>query len=274
MGSVNTAASSLGCTSCIYPAYTLAPGTTSCSAFCICLPIWALALVSVLLALFFIGGAIATGEKAPALIALTIMPALNTISNALYMLETNFYSPTLFALVVLFHFLPDAVLFYRMYTLGVLAPGFHIPRPAVMTDGTLFWLWYDEKGYPTQYCKRLSCTFERHDTLMKVMSFWLVWLASVAVQVVCVLVYALLYLPYLALHAPFWCAWILVGCYCYHVKAMAIGKVWSAWFRVWLNSDKMESHILVDTDIMNQGIFVHFVLETLPQIFIQTISEF
>jgi hypothetical protein len=198
---------------------------------------------------------------------------LDTISNALYLVETNFYSSTLFALVVFFHFLPDLVLLHRMHAVGALFPAFHIPRPAFMTDGTLFWLGLDGKGYPTWYGARLTYTFERHDTLFKVMSFWFVWLACAAVQLGCTLLYAFLHLPYLMVHVPFWCLWLLVGLYCYNIKAMAIGKVWSAWFRVWLNSDRMDSPILVDTEIMNQGIFVHFVFETVPQIFLQTINN-
>lgn len=272
LGWFNTVKSSNSCTACIYPSYNIELGSNNCDAFCLCLNSTQLGIVATGLCLFFIMGTVISGEKALSLITFTIMPALDTVSNSLYMLQTNFYSPLLFALVVLFHFLPDTVLIYRMREYGALIPGYYIPQPRFLTDGSLWWLG-GEGGFPTYFGKKMSCTFERHDTLMKILSFWVVWIVSIGAQIGCIFLYVFRHTPYILIHLPFWGVWMLIGCYCYQIKAMAIGKIWLGWFRVWLNSNKMDSDVAIDTDIMNQSIFVHFVLETFPQLILQSLNN-
>jgi len=145
-----------------------------------------------------------------------------------------------------------------------------------MVDGSLLWLGQDRGpgpkttlrerifsclGWPTCYGKRISCTFEKHDTLTKLFVYWVVWIGCVFGQVASFFLLLLLYVPYLAFHIPFWTIWALIGVYINHVKAMAIGRVWNAWFRVWLGNDRVrfervESSCFIDTGIMNSSLFV------------------
>ena len=209
------------CTTCTYPATTLLPGSISCTAFCVCLSSLQLGLVSIGLVAFFASGVVASGEKSLALITFTLMPALDTISNTLYLLQTRFYSPLLFALVVTFHFLQNWIFVKRMVEIKALLPGFLLPPPSFLRDGSLLWLGRDVNtktktlfswmGWPTYHGKRLSCTFDKHDTLTKLFVYWVVWISCIFSQFFCVIALLACYVPIYAFHIPFWCIWALIG---------------------------------------------------------------
>jgi len=227
--------------------------------------------VSLALVAFFAVGVVASKEKSLALITFTAMPALDTISNSLYLLQTRFYNPLFFSLVVVFHFTQNWVWVLQMYKLGALLPGYLFAPPTFMTNGTLLWLGRDLGdgpqtfvsclGWPSCYGKRLSCTYPLHDTLTKLFVYWIVWIGCFFVQLGSALLLVMLYTPIYAFHIPFWTIWALIGVYVNHVKAMAIGKVWNLWFYVWLGIDKaryerVESSCFIDTGIMNSSLFV------------------
>jgi hypothetical protein len=167
------------------------------------------------------------------------------------------------------------VLFLRLaYDMGALVPQIVLPVPGFLEDGTLLWLGL-KHGHPLYKGERLSVSFDKHDDIMKVIWYWLVWVLCIAAQAVCLVALVVGYCPYIAFQIVFSLVWLFFGFFLYQIKALSIGSVWSVWFRVWRRRDngKHDSKVLVDTAIMNESLFAEFISETCPQLVIQSINS-
>ena len=224
-------------------------------------------IVAAMAALYFTCLANA-GARSPALLAFTIFPALDILTDTLYLVQTTFFSPILAYFVAFFIIAPNIVFSIKLYNIGALKPQFLIPLPTQR----FLWLGVD-KGFPTAYGARLGISFERHDTLLKLISYWISWALVIALQLACLAVFSMIALPALAVHLPFYIVWLFIGFFLHQTKSLAIGKIWTLWFRVWTGTNKYELTALVDTGFMNESLFAEFVFETLPQLVIQTTNN-
>jgi hypothetical protein len=215
------------------------------------------------------------GVKSPSLLAFSVIPALDIVSDLQYIIVTAFHSQLFFYPCVICVVLPASFFVWRLVSMHALLPHFLFPLPEFLEDGTLLWLGY-RKGFPLYRGEKMrTLSFERHDTLNKLACFWLLWAACIAVQSLCLVVYVGLFAPLIALHFPFWCLWFLLGCYLFQIKMMSVGQVWTLWFRVWRCKDggRLDSRALVDTEVMNEALFAAFVLETIPHLILQAANN-
>ena len=139
-----------------------------------------------------------------------------------------------------------------MYQMGALSPHIMFPMPDFLVKSHLLFLSY-RGGFPLYHGQKMrSFNFEVHDTLFKVISYIVVWVVCIALQIVGLIVHVGLWLPALFLHAILAAVWMLFGMYLFQIKMLAVGRVWTAWFRVWRKGDngKHDSKTLIDTTIM------------------------
>ena len=270
----NNIAGATGCETCTWPATTLLKGSTGCNFISINFNNNQLIYSACGFVAFYIMSVAAAGVVNPALVAFTIFPAMDVISDILYLLQTTFENQALFFTCIVFIFLPNSIFIFKIYRMGALVPSFLVKLPSIMVDrSTLLWLG-EEKGYPLYYGEKLRVSFDRHDSLMKLVSYWIVWVVCIIVQMFTVVFVILLYIPVFAVHIPFWIVWLLLGFYCNQIKAMAIKRVWTVWFQLWTNSNKFDSKAqLVDTGVMNEAIFAEFMTETIPQLVLQSLNN-
>ena len=215
------------------------------------------------------------GVKSPSLLVFSVLPALDIVSELQYILLTTFYTPAFFIACVIFVVLPSSFFVRRLFAMDAWMPHFFVPLPEFVTDGTLLWLGF-RHGHPLYHGEKMkSLSFDRHDTLYKLFSYWLLWVGCIAAQAACLVIYLGLYLPLIAIHAPMWGMWLFLGFYLYQIKMLSVGQVWTHWFRVWRCKDegRLDSRALVDTEVMNEALFSAFVFETIPHLVLQAASH-
>jgi hypothetical protein len=66
----------------------------------------------------------------------------------------------------------------------------------------------------------------------------------------------------------------IIGMYMYTTKVMCIGGISNSWFRQWTNSDDHTIEEAIDTEILNESIYVEIVCETFPQVIIQIYNNY
>lgn len=59
----------------------------------------------------------------------------------------------------------------------------------------------------------------------------------------------------------------------YQTKALAIGVVWSLWFRVWTSTDDHQVDEILNSALLHESVVVEFLFETLPQLAVQSINN-
>ena len=91
--------------------------------------------------------------------------------------------------------------------------------------------------------------------------------ASQDAPLVFILVLGFLNMPYILVKA-------IIGMYLYNTKVLAIRTFYNWWLYWWLNTDSHAIDVAIDTDVLNESIYMEIIFETLPQIVIQLYNNF
>lgn len=67
---------------------------------------------------------------------------------------------------------------------------------------------------------------------------------------------------------------LLVGMFLFATKSLCIGNVANWWFKWWTGNDDHEMDEAIDTEILNESLYIEIVCETLPQVFIQLYNNY
>jgi len=67
---------------------------------------------------------------------------------------------------------------------------------------------------------------------------------------------------------------LLVGMFLFGTKSLCIGNVANWWFKWWTGNDDHEMEEAIDTQILNESLYIEIVCETLPQVFIQLFNNY
>jgi len=96
-----------------------------------------------------------TGFTSLPLVAFSFFPALDVVSDILYIVNTDFYNVQLFITCFGFLAAPSFLFFRVLYEYKALRPSFLLTVPAFMTNSTMFWLGITSNGYPTYHGTKL-----------------------------------------------------------------------------------------------------------------------
>jgi len=66
----------------------------------------------------------------------------------------------------------------------------------------------------------------------------------------------------------------IMGMYMYTTKVLCVGGLANWWFKAWTGNDDHEMVEAIDTEILNESIYVEIMLETLPQVVIQIYNNY
>ena len=67
---------------------------------------------------------------------------------------------------------------------------------------------------------------------------------------------------------------LLVGMFLFGTKSLCIGNVANWWFKWWTGNDDHEMDEAIDTEILNESLYVEIVCETLPQVVLQLFNNY
>ena len=67
---------------------------------------------------------------------------------------------------------------------------------------------------------------------------------------------------------------LIVGMYLFSTKSLCIGNVANWWFKWWTGGDDHEMDEAIDTEILNESVYVEIVCETFPQVLIQLCNNY
>ena len=232
-----------------------------------------------------------------------VFPALDVLTDLVYLLISRFYNITVFVLCVLFFLHPAPMFCQKLYRYRALpysiryiwwigASTSFAARAAIVEKDTTnpitgSLVGGDGSGgssrgdgvgqvggedalgdhipYPTILGRRFSLliSFEHHDNLYVVVLELLTWAVAIALQA----------FTFLALPA-FLVFWFFVGVFLQMTKTIAMGTVWNIWFYVWTGYDLwQDTEGTVDTEDLNYGLLSQFVFETVPHIILQSVNN-
>lgn len=111
--------------------------------------------------------------------------------------------------------------------------------------------------------------YQYNDSLFKLLWSAIGWILVLAMQALSVVVYLVFSVVIIAVHLLFYTFWLPIGFFLYSTKTIAIGKIWTLWFRGWTGTDNFDSSTAIDARILNKSIFVEVMYETFPQLLLQ-----
>lgn len=255
------------CQDCVYPWSTRGEGASSCPVLWLhagLLPILLLiaALLAILTTAFIFGN-----DNQLVVLIIMLFPALDAVTDLVYLLVSRFYNVVVFIICVLFFLHPLPMFLHKLYRY----------RAWPYSLRYIWWLGYsssaaaagtvqgDHIPYPTCLGRRVAllCSFEHHDSLYAVLLEGLTWVAAVAAQAL-----TLVLLPL------FLTLWLAVGVFLQMTKTIAMGTMWNVWFQVWTGYQHWDDEYgTVDTEDLNYGLLAQFCLETVPHIILQSVNN-
>lgn len=282
------------CQDCVYPWTTSGSGQTDCPVLWLNAPLMLTFLLigalAALLVLMFLFG----NDNQFVVLLIMGFPAVDALTDLVYLMISRFYSLPIFILCVLFFMHPTPMFFYKLYKYRALPYSFRF----------IWWLGYsssfssiavdalnpaaspedgnnnsnnnnnatasithtgDHIPYPTILGRRFSLlvSFEQHDNLYVVVLELLTWVMAIVCQALTLVV-----LP------AFLVLWLMVGIFLQMTKTIAMANVWNLWFYVWTGYNYwQDTPGAVDTEDLNYGLLAQFCLETIPHIVLQSINN-
>lgn len=257
------------CFVCPYPLSSVKLGSTECSAFAIQFSFEGIAsILSGLVALFLFSLSFAKSQQVPAFVVMAF-PTLDILTDLAYIATTTFVSPMLYSISVFFFILPNSIFVLKLYERGAY-PSLIIPFPGTQMFPKVIWL-SSNRGYPLVNEERLSYSFEKHDSIPKLISYWVLWIFLVAGQ----FAYLIAYVFWFGINIPLLLPWFILGIFLFQSKVWSIGPVWNFWVTRWTGSDRFNQpdKVIIDTGLLNESLFSEFLMETLPQLIIQSFNN-
>ncbi len=216
----------------------------------------------------FLSALLFAGENVYIMFVLGLFPFLDIVSDMIYILSIKFWSFELFACAIIFFVVPSSMFIYKLIKMRACPRLMQFVGVDIM-NGKYIWLSVSPEGSPLINGKRSSLSYEEHDGIEKLAWFWVLWALLVAFQ----LLFLVVCLVWYAFASVFLVAWLFVGLFLYQTKMLAIDKVWNTWFYTWSQSDYYHKEISLDASVLNESLFHEFILETIPQITIQSINN-
>jgi len=212
------------CNPCPFPTTTLLEGQIACTNYSLKTPTYGFYTILSVAVFVYLCCIALTGFTSLPLIAFSFFPALDVISDILYFVQTGFYNMGLFLTCVGFLMAPSWLFVRVLIENKALMPSFLIPRPEFLTNGTLLWLSISKDFSPLYNNERIWLSLREHDTLLKVVYFLALWLICITSQVFCLLLFCIMYVLYISVHAPLWITWFCFGAYLLQIKMLSVGE--------------------------------------------------
>ena len=224
-------------------------------------------LCAFITALFLLGLSCA-GENIYIMFALSLFPFLDIVSDMIYILSVKFWNIEILFFALFFFVVPSSMFVYKLVHMKVYPRFIKYVGIEIMNDKYI-WLTVNSDGSPLINAERSTWSYVEHDGLEKLAWFWLLWIILVGLQSL----FLLLGIVWYAVMTIFLLAWLVVGLFLYQTKMLAIGKVWNYWFYTWTQSNEFDKEINLDATVLNESLFYEFLLETVPQILIQSVNN-
>ncbi len=218
--------------------------------------------------ILFLSALLFAGENVYIMFMLGLFPFLDIVTDMIYILSVKFWNFTLFVCAIIFFVVPSSMFIYKLVRMRAY-PGLIKFYGLNFTNNHYLWLSVSVNGFPLINGKRSSLSYEEHDGIEKLAWYWLLWVLLISLQIV-FLVLSVLW-QFIAL--MFLVVWLVVGLFLYQTKMLAIGIVWNTWFFSWTRSNDFDKTINLDASVLNESLFHEFILETVPQIAIQSINN-
>ena len=128
----------------------------------------------------------------------------------------------------------------------------------------IFWLWLGQsRGLPLINSKKLSFSFEYHDSLPKVLIYILTWLVLILAQLMCLIpffLWSLILLPYTAIL-------FIVGLFLFQTKLLVHQVVWNKWCALFTSrSGQYDKDVVYDTKYFNELLVIELLFNNIPQV--------
>ena len=261
-------AGSVQCSSCDNFAGNVHEASTSCPHFF--LPASPLIYYSLgsFIAVLFLSALLFAGENFSIMFVLGLFPLLDIVSDMVYILSVKFWNFELLICAIIFFVVPSSMFVYKLIRMGAYPHLVKFVGLEIMHDKHI-WLGVSPEGFPLINGERSTLLHKEHDSIDKLMWYWVLWLLLLAFQVMFLVICFVWYF----LVAVLLVVWLFVGFTLYQTKMLAIGKVWNAWFSTWTQSDFFNKEISLDASVLNESLFHEFMLETVPQIAIQSVNN-
>ncbi len=260
---------SVACTVCPSPYGAYHVGSTECTAYYLNYSGQQLNFLVGSFVFLFLFAALCAGRKAFAVFAVMLFPAMDVTTDIMYLVSTRFYNFPFFIVCLITLIVPNMWFVTHLYHENAVIPhGIYKSFPGWYFSENLCWLSM-RKGYPMMNGKSLSISFEKHDTLPKVCSYYLTWLLVMAAQVL----FILTYVAWLSSMTLIMIAWFAMGLFLFATKVMAIKRVHNWWYLVWTGSSKHDTDIEIDVAMLNEAMFAEFLFESLPQMVVQSMNN-
>jgi hypothetical protein len=258
------------CDDCPYPTATAFDGQTRCTVYNFTI---SLAFTLSVLLFSFVGFVVCiccTDNRFVVLINL-LFPTLDVFTDVAYLMTNDFYSYSLFLCAVVFVLYP-----LPMFAKTLMERSAY-PHLWWSLAG-IWWLSCDRDGDKIYYAKfpcfgetgrfpLLSC--KMHHTLLALFMEGVVWVIAIVFQLLTLVMWPLM----LPVNILLLFLWFCAGVFLHMTKTITVGRVWSAWFRIWTNTDEHYTDVDVDTEELNKCLQEEFYLETLPQVALQMVNN-
>jgi photosystem II stability/assembly factor-like uncharacterized protein len=258
------------CDDCPYPTATAFDGQTRCTVYNFTISLAFTLTVLLSSFAFFVVCICCTDNRFVVLINL-LFPTLDVFTDVAYLMTNDFYSYSLFLCAVVF------VLYPLPMFVKTLMERSAYPHLWWSLDG-IWWLSCDRDGDRIYFVKfpcfgetgrfpLLSC--KMHHTLFALFLEGVVWVIAIVCQLLTLIIWPLM----LPVNILLLFLWFCVGVFLHMTKTITVGRVWSAWFRIWTNTDEHYTEIDVDTEELNKCLQEEFYLETIPQVALQMVNN-
>ena len=218
--------------------------------------------------ILFLSALLFAGENVYIMFVLGLFPFLDIVSDMVYILSIKFWSFELFICAIIFFVVPSSMFVYKLIKMRAYPRLIQFVGVEVMQDQYI-WLSVSPEGSPLINGQRSSLSYQEHDGIEKLVWFWVLWVLLVSFQAV----FLVLCLIWYSFASVLLLAWLFAGLFLYQTKMLAIGKVWNTWFYTWTQSTDYHKEISLDASVLNESLFHEFILETVPQIAIQSINN-
>ena len=253
------------CQPCPGASYSVYPGSTSCEAYYINAPQSVYVTVFVLSAVAYLSLVALSGGSPLVILAFSAVPYLDIYSDMLYIMTNTFFDLGLLVTIILVFALANCRFVYDLLYLRRAYPAMQEFPGRYLVGSNMLWLGHDS-GRPLVNGKRHRWSHEGHDSIDKLLQFYLLWIYLIMLQMLYVV---LLYPLWIVVYSAFLVFWFGVGLFLFQTKLIAVGRLRNVWFSTWTQSDAFSIETSIDVGVLHESTFYQFILETAPQLLLQ-----
>jgi hypothetical protein len=294
------------CTQCSWPETTrFDRGNTKCNGYCLCFPQNDLLKVIPPMLFVFILCIALANESKYALGIVLFFPTLDVLSDVLYLTTTVYYTKYLCILSIIFLLVPSIIWVHEIshkkaYPTLLVWP-FPQSQPQLQERGELgaaggggsqqgeeAWskfiacllqkpkatdfvvITISSNSYtPVYRGTPMKPFFANHDGIPHLLSFAAIWIGALLYESFLLLILLVWFLVSLF----FQLCWFFLGIFLHLTKLFSIGRVQSFWFYFWTGTNDFFCDRDVDIGTLNRDMLAEFLLESLPQLLVQSLNN-